>query len=236
MEVIYVNYYYPVPIYLPIMAVAPNNQDLNEVIDDGEEDFSLESIGLTEEEISLIPMVTDIPAGESCTVCLTSFEENPSLVCRLPCNHLFHEECLLPWLQMNVTCPLCRHRLTDRQQLAAFETEDIEDSWSDEDPEDSWSADDHVELWRAVYEGTWSADENFGYDRNEFGVFGSTGHDVSDQRIEWYSGSEDTLPMNLSSDELQSEELNEDEPSCDDELDISMLVNSSVIVLPPGMK
>lgn len=42
-----------------------------------------------------------------CPICLNSFEYNieyPSLTC----GHMFHQECIQPWLETNHTCPVCR--------------------------------------------------------------------------------------------------------------------------------
>jgi hypothetical protein len=33
------------------------------------------------------------------------------VICIKKCNHKFHEECLLPWLEENKNCPLCRCEL-----------------------------------------------------------------------------------------------------------------------------
>lgn len=41
-------------------------------------------------------------------MCLGKVEEG-EVVKRLPlCLHLFHKECIDPWLRKNATCPICR--------------------------------------------------------------------------------------------------------------------------------
>lgn len=46
-----------------------------------------------------------------CAVCLTSFEDADDLRLLPHCSHAFHPECIDPWLQARVTCPLCRANL-----------------------------------------------------------------------------------------------------------------------------
>ncbi|EFJ40020.1 hypothetical protein VOLCADRAFT_100265 [Volvox carteri f. nagariensis] len=48
--------------------------------------------------------------GELCTVCHDAFEAGGEVV-ELPCRHCFHEDCIMPWLQEQNTCPVCRTRL-----------------------------------------------------------------------------------------------------------------------------
>ncbi|KAK9923140.1 hypothetical protein M0R45_031573 [Rubus argutus] len=48
-----------------------------------------------------------------CPICLEDFEE-PSggvdqLLPRLPCLHHFHLHCIIPWLEKNHLCPVCRY-------------------------------------------------------------------------------------------------------------------------------
>ncbi|WCJ41533.1 RING/U-box superfamily protein [Euphorbia peplus] len=43
--------------------------------------------------------------GEICSVCL---EEVVDIASAMPCAHVFHENCILKWLQTSHVCPVCR--------------------------------------------------------------------------------------------------------------------------------
>jgi hypothetical protein len=42
----------------------------------------------------------------TCTICLCEYEDGDTLV-RLPCNHIYHDECLNAWTNDHSKCPLC---------------------------------------------------------------------------------------------------------------------------------
>ena len=42
-----------------------------------------------------------------CEICLVDYEEGDELI-RLPCLHLFHTNCVTPWLQKHRSCPVCQ--------------------------------------------------------------------------------------------------------------------------------
>lgn len=54
-----------------------------------------------------------------CTICLDHFSPNDVIAwakdthCdkEVVCNHIFHQDCLMPWLQLHNECPLCRSKL-----------------------------------------------------------------------------------------------------------------------------
>jgi len=44
----------------------------------------------------------------SCTICLSSFEIGSDTCFEIPCNHVFHSECLEQWLKSSFVCPNCK--------------------------------------------------------------------------------------------------------------------------------
>lgn len=63
------------------------------------------------EDIEKLPTVevteTETSKNLQCTVCMEDFALKES-VRQLPCGHLYHNDCIVPWLEMHRTCPICR--------------------------------------------------------------------------------------------------------------------------------
>ncbi|KVH96201.1 Beta-Casp domain-containing protein [Cynara cardunculus var. scolymus] len=51
-----------------------------------------------------------LPEDADCCVCLSPYEDGTELH-SLPCNHHFHATCIVKWLKMNATCPLCKYNI-----------------------------------------------------------------------------------------------------------------------------
>jgi hypothetical protein len=57
-----------------------------------------------------------VAKDDTCSICMESVHSSalslpkdaPSSAISLPCNHLFHTECVKAWFDMNKTCPNCR--------------------------------------------------------------------------------------------------------------------------------
>jgi len=45
-----------------------------------------------------------------CSVCKEEFKKNDE-VHKLPCKHVFHPDCIIPWLKQHNSCPTCRYEL-----------------------------------------------------------------------------------------------------------------------------
>ncbi|CAK9311526.1 unnamed protein product [Citrullus colocynthis] len=64
------------------------------------------------EKLSTVTVTEDLLNSEmnQCAVCLDGFEKGTE-VKQMPCNHIFHDYCLLPWLELHNSCPVCRFEL-----------------------------------------------------------------------------------------------------------------------------
>ncbi|XP_062216656.1 E3 ubiquitin-protein ligase Os03g0188200-like [Phragmites australis] len=90
--------------------------------------------GLDKEIVESLPtaMYGDVKARVAaksgpleCAVCLTAFEDHDELRVLPACCHVFHSDCINPWLAGAVTCPLCRADLTVPSALASTESCDL---------------------------------------------------------------------------------------------------------------
>ncbi|KAK2641561.1 hypothetical protein Ddye_023324 [Dipteronia dyeriana] len=59
--------------------------------------------------IEAMPSVK-IEENLQCSVCLDDFEIGTEAK-EMPCKHKFHSDCILPWLELHSSCPVCRYQL-----------------------------------------------------------------------------------------------------------------------------
>ena len=75
---------------------------------------------IRQERTQNIFIPVEITSAGECSICTTEWSESDSKVVRIPCKHLFHEECIKHWLETKkhenpiapLTCPLCRATFT----------------------------------------------------------------------------------------------------------------------------
>ncbi|KAJ8559740.1 hypothetical protein K7X08_003798 [Anisodus acutangulus] len=64
-------------------------------------------LGLPDVKVSDELLTSD---SSQCAVCKDSFELN-ELVKQMPCKHIYHKDCIFPWLELHNSCPVCRFEL-----------------------------------------------------------------------------------------------------------------------------
>ncbi|KAH8307853.1 hypothetical protein KR059_000795 [Drosophila kikkawai] len=71
---------------------------------------------LSAQRINEIPNVQisaeDVERKIQCSICWDDFKIDET-VRKLPCSHLYHENCIVPWLNLHSTCPICRKSLAE---------------------------------------------------------------------------------------------------------------------------
>ncbi|AES69216.1 putative aminoacyltransferase, E1 ubiquitin-activating enzyme [Medicago truncatula] len=46
-----------------------------------------------------------------CSICLVELSVGSKAI-RLPCSHIYHDECIMKWLDRSNTCPMCRQSVS----------------------------------------------------------------------------------------------------------------------------
>lgn len=82
-------------------------------------------------------IVNEESGGMVCAICKDAFTVG-NVVNQLPCFHLYHPSCILPWLSARNTCPLCRYELpTDDKEINEIHQHELNDDDSSMDEEEA---------------------------------------------------------------------------------------------------
>ncbi|KAH0952003.1 hypothetical protein HN011_005894 [Eciton burchellii] len=77
---------------------------------------------LPRKQIDEIPTTTisqnQVDCKLQCSVCWEDFKLSEP-VRQLPCQHVYHAPCIVPWLELHGTCPICRQNLGDQNPAEA---------------------------------------------------------------------------------------------------------------------
>uniref|UniRef100_A0A0E0M042 RING-type E3 ubiquitin transferase n=1 Tax=Oryza punctata TaxID=4537 RepID=A0A0E0M042_ORYPU len=63
------------------------------------------------------PAPNNMEEEKACTICLETFIAGEQVVAT-PCNHIFHQGCITPWVKGHGNCPVCRLTLCERNAVS----------------------------------------------------------------------------------------------------------------------
>jgi hypothetical protein len=149
--------------------------------------------------------------GPCCAICLDEFEEKEKAR-RLPCRHLFHEDCLVPWLtERHASCPMCKfdvlqhildaekgddtnksNQSDSQQNTPDGNTNSTLEAASGDAPQPprSFSSPPHVLFWNRITFGGWSRVREDSQSEEEADRQDRRGNNTSNNGVEQQPSSE----------------------------------------------
>ncbi|KAI8363058.1 hypothetical protein B0O80DRAFT_420865 [Mortierella sp. GBAus27b] len=93
-------------------------------------------VAASDEVIESIPRHTltqdELDAKTECSVCKDEFAKDDQCL-QLKCKHIFHNDCIKPWLKTSGTCPTCRYAVVPQERPQDNEEESDDDDEEDDD-------------------------------------------------------------------------------------------------------
>ena len=79
---------------------------------------------------------------KKCSICLLKYQK-PDILKEFPCNHIYHKNRILKWLDNSNICPLCKYDITnDVNKIELKDSNDNENNEEEDDEEEEEEEDD----------------------------------------------------------------------------------------------
>jgi len=90
---------------------------------------------LMKAKLKKVPLNLDMYCSQPCCpICNEEFAMEESVL-RMPCTHVFHQNCVMPWLELKQNCPICRFELENNlptlEELELFSDEEVLGKFAD---------------------------------------------------------------------------------------------------------
>jgi hypothetical protein len=84
---------------------------------------------IMKDRLRTLPLTVEMMCEQpSCPICSEDYSPSEEVL-RMPCAHVYHSSCVLPWLETKKTCPICRFELKNEvpssEEMAAFSSEEL---------------------------------------------------------------------------------------------------------------
>ncbi|KAK4284080.1 hypothetical protein QN277_000957 [Acacia crassicarpa] len=115
-----------IPLFVNLPLITLDGSETQNLIEIGGEDSNLltEIMEQSMQQLNMIPTskkaiaslkkletLNDEMKANKCSICMEGFEEDFGDVSAMQCNHFYHHNCIVTWLETNHICPLCRFQM-----------------------------------------------------------------------------------------------------------------------------
>jgi hypothetical protein len=78
---------------------------------------------------------------KKCSICLLKYQK-PDILKEFPCNHIYHKNCILKWLNNSNICPLCKYDITNDVNKIELKNSNDDENKEEEDDEEEEEEED----------------------------------------------------------------------------------------------
>ena len=78
---------------------------------------------------------------KKCSICLLKYQK-PDILKEFPCNHIYHKNCILKWLNNSNICPLCKYEITNDVNKIELKNSNDDENKEEEDDEEEEEEED----------------------------------------------------------------------------------------------
>jgi len=73
--------------------------------------------GLSAEQFARLPRRKAAETDDSsCAICQEAYKVGQDTIVALPCKHVYHEDCIGPWIKRTSSCPMCRRPVDEQNK------------------------------------------------------------------------------------------------------------------------